>query len=58
MTRADRRLFLRMLTAVAVSFVALWLVGRAFYWLYPPSEIETKCIGKTIMELGQCMTEK
>lgn len=55
MNRCDKRIVRRMVVALAVSFGSLWAAGALFLWMYPPTEVEQKCVGKSLAELGQCM---
>jgi hypothetical protein len=52
------RVYRRMLIAFVVSLFGLWLVGRAVLWLYPPTELDRKCLGKTATELWACTHDR
>lgn len=57
MTRGDRRLFLRLAVTVGIALGALYLAGVTVLWLNPPTELDRRCLSKSLAEMQECFNE-
>lgn len=55
MTRADANLFKRLAVMMGAALGALYLVGAAVLSLNPPTDIDRKCLHKSLSEIGKCI---
>ncbi len=55
MTRADRRLCTQVVCMISGAVLLMYASGMVMLWLIPPSDMERECVGKSPMELGQCL---
>lgn len=57
MTRADSRLVIRIGIAIVSALIGLYVVGLIFRWLYPPTDVESFCLSKSVREFDECVQE-
>ena len=58
MTREDRRLVRRGAGCIVFAFALLYLTGQLMLWMYPLSDLDKKCMSKTMMELPECWNDR
>lgn len=57
MTREDKRIFVNLGLCVSLSLCVLYLIGVIVLWQNPATDLDRKCLGKSMTELNRCYSE-